>query len=151
MSARIIARTPKRETDRTIMNQASRSIGTTQAADDLWEETEKSTPYRIVGNIMLSKDQSSGNLTLMIVRSPGGTSLISDIRTSSLDGALARSVLWHRIVRWDSDDLETVMLDIDVKGMRKLRKGDKIQLLSKASVAAAATMSALLSTFRKLA
>ncbi len=107
---------------------------TLAAGNDLLLDTieEVETLVRLVGNLVLVPLIADPGLVKMAIKlNPGGTelaALVSGVQTE--EGRDANAILWHAIYQSSAStaDQPGVIFDIDVKGMRKVEKGDTIEL-----------------------
>ncbi len=105
------------------------AAGYTATMDTIEEEE---TLVRIVGNLNITPLVANPGLVhAWIVMAPSASALLSpEVATQSVDGRDAKSILWTKVFQSsnDSANADPFIFDIDVKGMRKLSKGDTLLL-----------------------
>ena len=110
-----------------------------QIAQDLFEATDPVTLVRIVGNVFFAAAGTGGTvgIAIVIVRE-GFTPLTISIASSAEIYDRPEDILWSQIGRNPAADTVMVInIPVDVKGMRKLKRGDSIQVLTIASATGA--------------
>ena len=148
MSKQFVRKGPKRLVDKAIINVKKTAIGTSQVATILRTAGEAETLVRLVGNIAIIAGANAGFLRMLIalVRDGQVASAISATDAGTLY-APEQDVLWYRNVA-TSGSLDQD-IGIDVKGMRKLRKGDTIQFLAIGSAADITDIEGAVTSFYK--
>ena len=110
-----------------------------QTADVIYTADRSLTLVRIVGNLMVGNVSATPNNTsIVIVLQPAGYN-IRTVSTTSLEQIYTamKDVLWGRAVRSSAILNTFVDVDIDVKGMRKMRDGDILVMAMKSTADAA--------------
>ena len=129
MSQKFVRRGPKRPIDKTSEVIVSDAVGTSQVAQELLPITVAQTIIRIVGNIEIHDGAAVGNIGLAIVMKRDGQALSTMLLTSgSRLYAPEQDVLYQYMGKTVAADTPIKLL-IDVKGMRKLKPGDSINLV----------------------
>ena len=150
MSQRTVRAGPKRPIDKALININIDAQGTTQASVQLRNASLAETLVRLVGNISLAGgagNQAIASLLIIMQRDGAGISSIVQTNAGSMYQP-EQDVLWHKMLVGIFND-EIVQLDIDVKGMRKLKPGDKIMFILDCNIADGFDITGSLTQFYK--
>ena len=123
--------TPKRVILKIMKNFIS-SFGTGQAAVTLFTATDPVTLVRIVGSNMITgvSVAGTGGMLIVLVRE-GFAPLTMNITSGNAIYERPNDVLWGSLYRNPAADANMhIFQEIDVKGMRKLKRGDRIDILN---------------------
>ena len=130
-------------------------FATTQLNRELFEADESMTLIRTIVAGQYTNDLASDRADLAIHKSGQGatapsmnapSTTVGDLYASSGDEGLN---LWSHGFRGNANQDETTIVYADVKGMRKLRKGEKIFMSGISTVAAAGAFHATVTMFFK--
>ena len=133
----------------------SLSVGTTQSSNTLGEVTTIGrTLVRIVGNLVYNNTGVGTGASVVFVIAKvddGDSSLAVSFANDSEVYPKPAAVLYHGIIRANvaSEGALMLYIPVDVKGMRKMKKGDKLDLIVDGSQAASGVLGSSLSLFYK--
>ena len=122
-----------------------------QTTDPLYTADESVTLVRIVGNLMagnVSATPNNTSIAIVILRTPHAVALMSTATSQPIYDAV-QDILWARAIRSSAVLNSFSDMEIDVKGMRKLKTGDTIELLTKSTADAAHSLYGQFTLFLK--
>lgn len=127
----VIYKGPKRPVDKDNLC-INGNVATTQTANTIRTASAAETLVRLVGSVLVASKaggaQSSVAMAIVILRESVAASTLSYSSGSAIYEPVA-DVLWSKHVQLQSTTSAMVNFDIDIKAMRKLKKGDRIQFL----------------------
>ena len=141
-------RAPKRPIEKVITMISHNAVSTTLVETQLRETASVETLIRVVGSCSVVFGANPGHFSLAVIKVPEGYSALNVSLTDSTEFYEAPSdVLWA--VAGDIISGGIIKYDIDVKGMRKLKVGDKIIFVSRASTTDVIDLTGVLTSFYK--
>lgn len=118
------ARGPKRRIEK-VYSQVVNTVTNTTTSVTLHTAEDSKTLVRLIVKGMWTPIDG-GAVGYTIAREPNGTAVIAPSAGSSLDNDMNSLEIIRGVAGWGASSTESMPVDIDSKGMRKLQVGDEI-------------------------
>ena len=141
--------TPKRAITRVNENMAA-LVGSAQADQTLLDVSVSQTVVRTVGNISITGNLAANGVVAMCIyylKVGEATPTLSIANGAPIIDIGVRDILWSALLT--IGDMQTIVFNIDIKGMRKMRLGDRIRFSQTGALSATADLRGNMNIFSK--
>lgn len=118
---------PKRRIEK-VNSRLNHTITNSVSTKTLHTVEDRKTLVRTIVQLNIQPNGSAGAFTIVLERLPRGNSVGTPATTESLDSDMIKEQMWHYTGVHGATATETIVIEVDNHGMRKLDPGDEVTL-----------------------